>query len=466
MDVPFLTLHTLGHGSIGHVDCIVHEAGGDGVPTAELARKVVHLRGSHRRHLLSILKEEVAVTKSLVHQHIVQITGTYETITVPRQFGIIMFPAGDEDLSHFLEEVPERNFPLQDIQRLERWLLCLASALDYVHSQGIRHKDIKPQNIICQGNDILITDFGSAHQFTETSSTTQGHAGRVTYMYGAPEVLSQGRRGRAADIFSLGCVFSEMATVITGRRNKDFYDHRAMQKADFSAETTHMFCMNQDRIKSWFQNCSWPEVYELLSIMLSQDPSHRPRAFEVVATLVAATTHPICECVHGPILLPKNWDLAIQFELLPGMVEHPSPGSTYGLPLPNPQELLETSIYKAREARSSSTRHEARAPRRSPVPVIQIGRDDGFQTPDSLLTSLLALVEDPGNSDLQSRYSAAEAISLPQGLNSRRQDGRGPRVLVEIAPLVAPRRPRRDFSSAEPLVIERLRGEEIAPADI
>ena len=45
-------------------------------------------------------------------------------------------------------------------------------------------------------------------------------------MYASPEVLSTSARGRASDLFSMGCVWLEMFTVLLGERLEDFKQHR------------------------------------------------------------------------------------------------------------------------------------------------------------------------------------------------------------------------------------------------
>lgn len=471
-DLPFLPINTLGKGSISEVDCVVGEADDDGIPTGELARKIIHLRGSRRRQLLSVLHEEVAVMKSLVHQHIVQITETYETLTKPRQFGILMFPVGDEDLSHFLDSVPGKGYPKKDIQTLEKWLLCLASALDYVHSQGIQHKDIKPQNIICKGTEIFLTDFGQAHKLLRTSSTFGSQVEHITNIYSAPETISEGKRGRSADIFSLGCVYAEMATVITHRTVKDFHAHRIAPQPTNSKETTHLFSATQSQIKSWFEDCSWPEIYDLLKVMLSTE--RRPRAYEIVAGFIAATTQPTCECVHGPILLPTYWDLSIEFELLPGLVENPSPGGTFGLPMPALSSILRNSFAKKPDSPPLSIREEEEEEFFSEFQDFTLPNsqqeevEDSISSPESLTSFLTSIEEDPMFQDVpQRRYSTkADTVSplLDEPRTPRQADGNWTgskrHVMFDIPNPGPPPRPPRNFCSLQPLVVEASRDED------
>ena len=98
---------------------------------------------------------------------------------------------------------------------LERWLVCLSSAMSYIHSQGLRHEDIKPSNIIHRGPVVYLTDFSSCTEFDDNFTTsTDTPAGRLTRIYSAPENLEDERHGLSADIFSLACVFAEILTVL------------------------------------------------------------------------------------------------------------------------------------------------------------------------------------------------------------------------------------------------------------
>ena len=105
--VPFTTIKQLGHGSLGSVDA-GRRKGDETGPL--LARKVIDLPNTARKRLLPLIQQEVAVLRRLKHKHIVQVVSTYETTSVPRQFGIIILPAGDEDLGHYLERVRENEF--------------------------------------------------------------------------------------------------------------------------------------------------------------------------------------------------------------------------------------------------------------------------------------------------------------------------------------------------------------------
>jgi serine/threonine protein kinase len=87
---------------------------------------------------------------------------------------------------------------------------CLASALAYLHNQNVRHKDIKLQNILVFRGDVLFSDFGLSHDFTDDVGSTTSGLTPASPRYCAPEVAAYEARNTSSDIWSLGCVFLEM----------------------------------------------------------------------------------------------------------------------------------------------------------------------------------------------------------------------------------------------------------------
>ena len=89
---------------------------------------------------------------------------------------------------------------------------AVAGALAYAHKQGVVHRDMKPDNILLSGDEVLVADFGVARAVSEVAeklTATGMIVGTPTYM--SPEQASGDKAidGRS-DIFGLGCVLYEM----------------------------------------------------------------------------------------------------------------------------------------------------------------------------------------------------------------------------------------------------------------
>lgn len=124
-----------------------------------------------------------------------------------------MEPVAEMDLKQYLTR---SIFPEEDRETLRRFFGCLTSAVMYLHDHKCRHKDLKPGNILVSNDTILITDFGIALDWTELEhDTTTGKPNAFTIPYAAPEVANQKLRNVSADIWSLGCVFLDMAVSST-----------------------------------------------------------------------------------------------------------------------------------------------------------------------------------------------------------------------------------------------------------
>jgi serine/threonine protein kinase len=144
--------------------------------------------------------------------------------TDPKYFGIIMAPVADHDLYAFYQLVTTENTPL-----LRSFFGCLAGALNFLHEVKIRHRDIKPQNILVKGPHVYLTDFGISLNWENLSRSTTTEDTAKSLLYCAPEVARFEKRNTSADVWSLGCVFVEMLTVIKGRtieEQRQFFKQR------------------------------------------------------------------------------------------------------------------------------------------------------------------------------------------------------------------------------------------------
>jgi serine/threonine-protein kinase len=84
-------------------------------------------------------------------------------------------------------------------------------ALDYAHSQGVIHFDVKPANILIEGQQARLSDFGFAKDLGMTAITGQGmFFGTPNYM--APEQFRGERSDPRSDLYAAGAVLYHMLT--------------------------------------------------------------------------------------------------------------------------------------------------------------------------------------------------------------------------------------------------------------
>jgi eukaryotic-like serine/threonine-protein kinase len=150
-------------------------------------------------------KREIRVAARLQHPHILSILDSGET--PGGQLWFTMPFVEGENAYERLER--EKQFAPGEALRIAT---ATASALAYAHEQGVVHRDIKPDNIMLAGDQVLVADFGvarAASEVAEKLTATGMIVGTPTYM--SPEQASGDKAidGRA-DIFALGCVLYEM----------------------------------------------------------------------------------------------------------------------------------------------------------------------------------------------------------------------------------------------------------------
>lgn len=109
--------------------------------------------------------------------------------------------------TYVAEHQPEPYFTLPRVQRIAKQVL---QALAFVHSNGLIHCDLKPENILILSYsrcDIKVIDFGSSCYLTDKLSTyIQSRS------YRAPEVVLGLPYGPKIDVWSLGCILTELLT--------------------------------------------------------------------------------------------------------------------------------------------------------------------------------------------------------------------------------------------------------------
>jgi len=168
---------------------------------------------------------------------------------------------------------------------LQSFFGCLASVFQYMHPSQIRHRDIKPQNILVKGPHVFLTDFGIALNWGNlTRSTTTEDSGK-TWVCAAPEVAQFEPRNSSSDIWSLGCVFLEMATVLKSEKVS------AMRDSFKNRNDEYRFYNNRDTSWEWMGRLPAPDLVvntapvKWIVLMAQKNAKDRPTAFELSSAI-------------------------------------------------------------------------------------------------------------------------------------------------------------------------------------
>lgn len=157
-----------------------------------------------------LFHQEVKNLQYARHQHVIDIIMAYFFQDEDDAYFAIIMPRADGNLKRFMERMTTTDRNKKKL--VSKWFGCLANVTEFIHAIGIRHRDVKPENILYKGDRIMLADFGvSKMGLGKTLSTTVPQWMRTaTPKYVAPEVGNGSTCGRSADIFSLGAVFLEM----------------------------------------------------------------------------------------------------------------------------------------------------------------------------------------------------------------------------------------------------------------
>ncbi|XVE87752.1 hypothetical protein DITRI_Ditri19aG0013000 [Diplodiscus trichospermus] len=168
-------------------------------------------------HVFAVKSSELSQSESLRREQTI-----LSTISCPHVVAYkgcdISFENGKLLYNVFLEYAPsgtvmdaiQKSAGYLDEATVRSYTRGILLGLEYLHSCGIVHCDLKGQNVLVTDDGVKIADLGCARRADVVPSAAWSVAGTPVYM--APEVARGDQQGFPADVWALGCTVIEMAT--------------------------------------------------------------------------------------------------------------------------------------------------------------------------------------------------------------------------------------------------------------
>ncbi|KAJ4335897.1 hypothetical protein N0V87_005753 [Didymella glomerata] len=249
-----------------------------------------HSSTEGENNAFELIKEEIAIMKKLNHPNLVSLI---EVLDDPEEDSLYMVMEMCKKGVVMQVGLEERADPYSE-EQCRCWLRDMILGLEYLHAQGIIHRDIKPDNCLITEDDVLkIVDFGVSEMFDKDGEMkTAKSAGSPAFMPPELCVAKHGHvSGRAADIWSMGCTlyclrFGRIPFEKHGMI--ELYQAIRMDKVEFDSDC------NED-------------LQNLLRRLLEKDPKKRINIEEL-------REHPWVTRNGADPLLPKSENVAIIIE--------------------------------------------------------------------------------------------------------------------------------------------------------
>ncbi|XP_043691342.1 serine/threonine/tyrosine-protein kinase HT1 [Telopea speciosissima] len=234
-------------------------------------------------------KSEVALLSRLSHPNVVQFIAACKK---PPVFCIITEYMSQGTLRMYLNKKEPYSLSTETILRLA---LDISRGMEYLHSQGVIHRDLKSNNLLL--NDemrVKVADFGTSCLETQCQAA-KGNMG--TYRWMAPEMIKEKPYTRKVDVYSFGIVLWELTTALL-----PFQGMTPVQAA---------FAVSEKNERPPLQANCQPALANLIKRCWSSNPSRRPDFSNIVLALENYD-----RCVKDGLPLPSHSALVSQNVIL------------------------------------------------------------------------------------------------------------------------------------------------------
>lgn len=266
-------------------------------------------------------QELLAMMKASAHENVLRVLG-YTVLSSDSgrdSFGIIMELMGGGDLAFALHR--DEKVKLSERARLQL-LLQVIKAIEFIHAQGITHRDLKPHNILLSTDlqtaklaDFGLAGFKNTTLTTQQSQTTTKESGGamvlgLTPAYAAPEVFEgklsfRDTAWKESDVFSFTVLLAEVL------RQETPWEFESPQFIKHSVTTLQQRPFEPNELTVSGGKTGTPALQALVQDGWSQDPAARPSAAEMrqrlekiiasvpVGTKASCTTQPRVSSPRG-----------------------------------------------------------------------------------------------------------------------------------------------------------------------
>ncbi|KAG5005146.1 hypothetical protein JHK82_029177 [Glycine max] len=275
----------MGSGAFGHVYMGMNLDSGELIAIKQVLIAPGSAFKENTQANIQELEEEIKLLKNLKHPNIVRYLGTAreeDSLNILLEF----VPGGS--ISSLLGKFG--SFPESVIKMYTKQLLL---GLEYLHSNGIIHRDIKGANILVDNKGcIKLADFGASKKVVELATINGAKSMKGTPHWMSPEVILQTGHTISTDIWSVACTVIEMATgkppwsqqypqevsaifyIGTTKSHPPIPEHLSAEAKDFLLKCFH-------KLES-VNECDNLSLNHYASIYGDREPNLRPSASELL----------------------------------------------------------------------------------------------------------------------------------------------------------------------------------------